>query len=463
MASTPLDSAFFKDLFGTDEMRSVFEERNQLQKWLDVEAALARVEGRLGVIPQEAAEAIIAHANADEMSIEAIKREMDVTRHPIVPVIRELQRHCPGDTGEYIHWGATTQDIQDSGMVLQLKEAMPILLRDLRRLEQEMMVLAEHHRDTLMAGRTHGQQALPITFGYKVAVWVAEVRRHIERLKSCNLQLLVGQFSGGSGSLASLGDRAREVREALMEDLGLGATDITWHTSRDNVVEFTVLLSMINGTLAKIAHQVVIMQRTELEEVEEQFGPGQVGSSTMPQKRNPTWSEQVGALARIVRGHAGTALESLEHEDERDSAALHPEWHYVSEGCILTAGALHLCIGIIENLKIRPKNMKRNLDGSRGLIMSEAVMIGLAKTLGRQSAHDVVYDAAQEAFRRGRSLKELLLESKQVTDRLSEAEIDQMLDPTDYLGLAPEFVDQVLETSRRARQSEEAEASGPTL
>ena len=454
MGSTPLDSAFFKDLFGTDEMRNVFEERNQLQKWLDVEAALARVEGKLGVIPQEAADAIVSHAKADELSIANIKREMDITRHPIVPLVRELQRQCPGDTGEYIHWGATTQDIQDTAMVLQLREAIPLLLRDIRRIEESLIILAESHRDTLMPGRTHGQQALPLTFGYKVAVWLAEIRRHIERLKECRTWLLVGQFSGGAGSLASLSDRAGEVREALMEDLGLGLPDITWHTSRDNVVQFVVLLSMITGTLAKIGHQIVVLQRTEIGELEERFGPGQVGSSTMPQKRNPMWSEQVGALARIVRGHAGTALECLEHEDERDSAALHPEWHYISESCILTAGALNLCIDITNNLQVRPDNMKRNLDESKGLIMSEAVMIGLAKKLGRQTAHDVVYDAAQEAFVQGRHLRELLQESKQVTDSLTESEIDSLLDPTDYLGLAPVFVDEVVAASRRARKQE---------
>ena len=219
MGSTPLDSAFFKDLFGTDEMRAIFEERNQLQRWLDVEAALARVEGRLGVVPQEAADAIVAHCNADEMSIEAIKRDMDVTRHPIVPVIKELERHCPGDSGEYIHWGATTQDIMDTGMVLQLKEAIPILMRDLGRVQQALINLAKEHRGTLMAGRTHGQQALPITFGYKVAVWADEMSRHIQRMKECEPRLLVGQFSGGAGTLSSLGERASEVRDALMEEL----------------------------------------------------------------------------------------------------------------------------------------------------------------------------------------------------------------------------------------------------
>ena len=199
MGSTPLDSAFFKDLFGTDEMRAVFEERNQLQSWLDVEAALARVEGRLGVVPQEAADAIVAHCNADEMSIEAIKRDMDVTRHPIVPVIKELERHCPGDSGEYIHWGATTQDIMDTGMVLQLRQALSILNRDLGRVHQALVDLAKEHRGTLMAGRTHGQQALPITFGYKVAVWAAEMGRHIERMEQCQLDCWLGSSVAGRG------------------------------------------------------------------------------------------------------------------------------------------------------------------------------------------------------------------------------------------------------------------------
>ena len=444
MGSTPLDSAFFKDLFGTDEMRAIFEERNQLQRWLDVEAALARVEGRLGVVPQEAADAIVAHCNADEMSIEAIKRDMDVTRHPIVPVIKELERHCPGDSGEYIHWGATTQDIMDTGMVLQLKEAIPILMRDLGRVQQALINLAKEHRGTLMAGRTHGQQALPITFGYKVAVWADEMSRHIQRMKECEPRLLVGQFSGGAGTLSSLGERASEVRDALMEELSLGNPVITWHSARDNLVEFVVVLSMIAGSLAKMTHEVVLMQRTEMGELEEKFGPGQVGSSTMPQKRNPTWSEQVIAVARTIRGLAGVALEGLEHEDERDSAVWHSEWHFISEGCILTAGVLNLSSVIFENLQVKPEQMRRNLDHSRGLIMSEAVMIGLAGSLGRFTAHDVVYEAAQKAFEEGRWLKELLMEDERVTNVLSEAEIDRLLDPDSYLGLAKEFVDRVV-------------------
>ncbi|MEE9198575.1 MAG: adenylosuccinate lyase [Dehalococcoidia bacterium] len=456
MSSTTLDSAFFKDLFGTDEMRHIFEERNLLQKWLDVEAALARVEARLGIIPQEAADAISQHAVAEEMSIEAIKEEMDVTHHPIVPFIRELQRHCPGDTGEYIHWGATTQDIIDTGMVLQLREAYRVLLRDMRRLEEVLMGLAERHRDTVMAGRTHGQQALPVTFGYKVAVWVSEVRRHIERLKQCRPRLLVGQFSGGAGTLASLGDQAWEVRRLLMEELGLGLPDITWHTARDSLAEFVALLGLITGTLAKMGHEVVLLQKTEIAELEELFGPGQVGSSTMPQKRNPTGSEQLMALAKLVRGLVNAAMEGLLHEHERDSGSWHAEWHYIPEACIMTAGAIKGGTEVMGNLQVKSENMRRNLDISRGLVMSEPVMLRLARQVGRQSAHDIIYEAAMKAFEEGRPLKEVLLRSAQVTRHLSGAEIDLLLDPAGYVGLAPRFVDEVLAASRKARAAEEA-------
>ena len=295
-----------------------------------------------------------------------------------------------------------------------------------------------------MAGRTHGQQALPITFGYKVAVWAAEMGRHIGRMEQCEPKLLMGQFSGGSGTLASLGNRASEVRDALMDQLGLGNPVITWHTARDNLVEFITVLSMIAGSLAKITHEIVLMQRTEIGELEEKFGVGQVGSSTMPQKRNPMSSEQVIAVARSIRALAGAALEGLEHEDERDSAAMHTEWHFVSEGCILAAGMLNLSIEIIENLQVKPEAMRRNLDHSRGLIMSEAVMIGLAETLGRFTAHDVVFDAAQKAFEEGRWLKDLLMEDERVTSVLSEDEIDRLLDPDSYLGMSKEFVDRVV-------------------
>lgn len=448
MPSSVIDSAFFKDLFGTDEMRGIFTEVNQLQKWLDVEAALARVEARLGIIPQEAAEAITQHANADEMSIDAIKRDIDVTHHPIVPLIRELQRHCPGDTGEYIHWGTTTQDIMDTGLVLQLREAFEILYRDMVKLEEALMGQAERHRYTVMAGRTHGQQALPITFGYKVAVWVAEVRRHIERLEQCKPRLLVGEFSGGAGTLASLGEQAWDVHSGLMEELGLGVPDITWHTARDNLAEFVCVQGMIVGSLAKMAHEIVLLQKSEVAEVEEHFGPGQVGSSTMPQKRNPAGSEEIVALSKIVRGFVTAALDGLINEHERDGGAYHAEWHYVPETCILTAGALNRAIEVISNLDVNPENMRRNLDVTNGLVMSERVMIRLAQNLGRQTAHDVVYDCAMKAFREGRPLKDTLLESEEVTQHLSAGEIDELLDPAGYLGLAPMFVDRVLSRMR---------------
>ena len=444
MGSTPLDSAFFKDLFGTDEMRAIFEERNQLQRWLDVEAALARVEGRLGVVPQEAADAIVAHCNADEMSIEAIKRDMDVTRHPIVPVIKELERHCPGDSGEYIHWGATTQDIMDTGMVLQLKEAVPILMRDLSRVEQALMSLAKEHRGTLMAGRTHGQQALPITFGYKVAVWVAEMRRHIERLEQCRPRLLMGQFSGGAGTLSSLGERASEVpggpdgragsREpgdhvALGEGQSGGVRGAAVHDSEqpgeDDPRSRADAANRDGRTGGEIRAGTGGKQHDAPEAKPDLVGAGYRGGSDH---------------SRAGRRCAG----GLEHEDERDSAVLHSEWHFISEGCILTAGVLNLSSGIFENLQVKPEAMRRNLDHSRGLIMSEAVMIGLAESLGRFTAHDVVYEAAQKAFEESRWLKELLMEDERVTNVLSEAEIDRLLDPDSYLGLAKEFVDRVV-------------------
>ncbi len=448
MPSSVVDSPFFKDLFGTDEMRAIFTEVNQLQKWLDVEAALARVEARLGIIPETAAEVITQHARAEEMSIEAMKRDIDVTRHPIVPLIRELQRHCPGDTGEYIHWGTTTQDIMDTGLVLQLREAFDILHRDMRRLEEALLGQAERHRDTVMAGRTHGQQALPITFGYKVAVWVAEVRRHIERLDQCKPRLLVGEFSGGAGTLASLGEQAWDVHSKLMEELGLGVPDITWHTARDNMAEFVAVQGMIVGSLAKMGNEIVLLQKNEFSEVEEHFGRGQVGSSTMPQKRNPTGSEEIVAVSKIVRGFVTSAMEGLLNEHERDGRTYHAEWYYVPETCILTAGAIHRAIEVISHLNVNRESMRRNLDVTNGLIMSERVMIRLAGNLGRQTAHDVVYDCAMKAFEEGRSLKETLLESEEVSPHLSPTEIDELLDPAGYLGLAPTFVDRVVARAR---------------
>ncbi|HZQ06103.1 MAG TPA: adenylosuccinate lyase [Anaerolineae bacterium] len=446
MPSQLIDSIFFKDLYGTDEMRAVFDDLSLLQRWLDVEVALAQAEAELGVIPQAAALEITRKARAENLDTARIKKLIDQTVHPIVPLIRVLAEACEGDAGEYIHWGATTQDIMDTANVLQMKQALTILARRLDTLLGVLTELAEQHRDTVMAGRTHGQQALPITLGFKVAVWIAELERHRERLRECQPRLLVGQFAGAVGTLASVAEQGLEIQQRMMQKLGLGVPPIAWHTARDNVAEFISILGMLAATIGKIAHAVILLQMTELDEIEEPFNEGKVGSSTMPHKRNPMICEAILGLTQLVVNTVPSALAAMAQEHERDWARQHMEWAFVPEACIMSDGALALLTRVGRGLQVNPARMARNLDELDGLMLSEAVMLRLAKKVGRQTAHEVVYACSMRAFEQGRPFRTTLAEHPVVTAHLSAPEIEQLLNPRHYTGLAGQFVDQVVQS-----------------
>jgi len=444
MPSHIVDSLFLKDLYGTAEMRAVFDDMRLLQKWLDVEKALAQAEAELGIIPAGAAQEIARCAVAGDLDISRMKHLIDQTVHPIVPLIRVLQEACSGDAGEYIHWGATTQDIMDTAMILQAKEAAAILDSRLAGLSDALGKLATAYRDTIMPGRTHGQQALPVTFGYKAAVWLAEVERHRQRLQQCQPRLLVGQLGGAAGTLASLGEHGFQVQERMMEILGLGVPLITWHTARDGLAEFASLLGMMAATAGKMAHEIINLQRTELAEAEEPFNEGKVGSSTMPHKRNPMICEAVLALSRLVMRNVPLALDAMIQDHERDWSSDHIEWAYLGEMCIMTDGALDLILRVLTGLKVYPERMLKNLDLLDGLVLSEAVMLALGKDLGRQTAHEVVYECAMRSFEQGLPFRQVLGEHPLVSAHLTQAQIADLLDATQYTGLAGQFVDRVL-------------------
>lgn len=444
MASTVIDSPFLGDLYGTPEMRTIFSADRLLQKWLDVEAALAQAQGELGVIPAPAADEIRRQARAGNINYAQVKRGVDETVHPIVPVIRALQAVCAGDAGEYIHWGATTQDIMDTAMILQLKEAIAIFERRLQNLRAALAAISAKYRDALMPGRTHGQHALPVTFGYKTAIWLAEVERHAERLAQLKPRLLVGQFGGAVGTLASLGERAQPVRERLMALLGLGTPVISWHTARDNLAEFAGWTALLSATLGKIASEVIHLQTSEVAEVEEPWNEGKVGSSTMPHKRNPMLCEAALALARLVLRLAPSSLEAMIQTGERDWSADHVEWAYLPEVCIYTDGALNLVERVLGDLQVYPQKMRSNLELTGGHILSEAVMLALAAKIGRQTAHEAVYRCAMRAYQKGLPFAKELAEDALIRQHLDEGQIQALLDPAQYTGLAGEFVDRVL-------------------
>ncbi|MBT6095909.1 MAG: adenylosuccinate lyase [Rhodospirillaceae bacterium] len=454
MSAYVMDSELFRDQFSTPETRRIFSDRTTVQKWLDFELALAQAEAELGMIPKSAAEEIARICDAELYDLAAMKAEMDRTSHPIVPLVRAMEEKCAKgndakggsgiDAGGYIHWGATTQDVMDTGQILQIKEAWAAIAADLEILTENLISLAREHRTTPMAGRTHGQQAQPITFGYKVAIWLDEVRRHQARMSAAADRVFVGQFSGAVGSLAAIEENGLAVQTRMIDILGLKQPNICWHVARDTMAEAASVMAMLAGTMGKIAHEVYVMQKTEVAELEEPMPPGKVGSSTMPHKRNPAICEGIVALAKATKACLVPAFENIVADHERDKIGLQAEREYVARLHGMTHAAVKKVSFVTGGLNVRADNMRRNLDITGGLLLSEAVMMKLAPIIGRQEAHEIVYQPTQQAAIDGQSMRDALMASPEITSKLSEAEIDQLLDPAAYTGLCAAFVDRVL-------------------
>jgi 3-carboxy-cis,cis-muconate cycloisomerase len=448
MASTLFDSAIFRDAFGTDAMRAIFSDEATVARYVEVEVALAKVQAGLGLIPTDAAVEIARTANAGAIDLAKLKIETDLVGYPIVGVVHQMAK-LAGEAGRYIHWGATTQDIMDTAVVLQVRSALDIIDADLAEVSQSLAGLAEKYRGTVMAGRTHLQHALPVTFGYKCAVWLSMIERHRQRLVELRPRVLVGQFGGAAGTLASLGENGLRVHDALMLELGLNKGDIPWHGARDSVTEATTFLALVTGSLAKIALDVALLMQTEIGEVFEPFVKGRGSSSTMPQKRNPISSELIIASARSVRQDVGLMLDSLSGADhERATGPWHLEWLALPRAFITTAGALYQAKFMTSGLIVDTDRMRQNLDMTGGLIVAEAVMMGLAKPLGRTVAHDLVYAACRSALDKKTSLIDQLRALPEVTQVLDPQALEALVDPANYLGVSNEMIDRVL-TSRR--------------
>ncbi len=443
MASSLIDSVVFKNSYSTKEMRKIFNDKARIQAWLDVEAALAKAESKLNIISKEASEEISRKAKAEYIDFDKMREGYELTGHPIVPMVNLLKQACSGDHGEYVHWGATTQDIMDTGMIIQIKDAIILIEERLKTLEQILVKLAKKYRNTIQAGRTHGQHAIPITFGYKVAVWVREVQRHVKRLEECKSRVLVIEFSGAAGTLASIDtEKGFTLQQYIAEELGLMVPTITWHSSRDGLIEIINILSLIAGTGAKIANEVIALNRTEIGEVE-QSQDGRVGSSTMPQKRNPMQFEHMVVLYRLIKGNACTMQELATGEHERDWRTWGAEMKIVEETFLLSDCLLVNINDEINKLKVNVKKMKLNLNLTHGLIMTERIMMFLAEKIGRQNAHSILHDAAREAFEQEVELKEILKTDHRIKNIISETEIETLLDPETYTGLAKKYVDQL--------------------
>jgi len=435
--------------YGTDEMKHVWSEANRLEKIMHVEAALARAEADIGLIPREAADII-------EKSIGAVKLERvneieDEIHHDMMAVVIAISEKCAGDAGKWVHFGATSNDMLDTATALQFREAVSILEEKMHRLLDVLLAQASENKKLVCAGRTHGQIGVPTTYGLRFAIWASEVARHIERLEQLRPRLLVGQMTGAVGTQAAFGKDGMEIQKRSMDYLGIGSVDVSNQIiQRDRHAEFVMWMASTVTTLDKIGTEIRSLQRSEIAEVEESFRKKQVGSSTMPHKRNPIKSEQICGLARIVRAMVEPELLNNTLWDERDLTNSSCERVVFPEACILTDHIIKLAIGVIENLRFYPVNIRRNLDLLRGLNMGEAVMIELAKRgVGRQEAHELVRSSAMEAHESGRHFKDVLLANPDVAKYLSEDDIINLVDPDRYIGTAVEQVEAVVEKLKR--------------
>ena len=423
-------------------VRSLFTEAARWQSWLDVEVALAEAEAELGVIPNEAAAEIRRKAKLELLDRDAIVEGLRRTGHGLVPVIWELDRVCEGDAGGYVHWGATTQNITQTGLLLQVRRAHYIFLDLLASALVTLADLADRSGTMLMAGRTHGQHAVPSTFGLKAAVWIDELCRHIDRLRGCEERVFVAMLGGAAGTLASLGEIGPAVQAKMAARLGMKPMAVPARTLGDHLAEYVTLLGLLAATCSKIGRELYELMKPEFGEVEEPVPPGTVGSSTMPQKRNPKLGQDIVAAAAEVRALVPLALEAMQTEHEADRATSLMMSRAITEACSHTGDILVRLPVLIGGMQLFPERMRHNLDLSGGLIMAEAVMLALGKTLGRQRAHDVVYEAAQTAATSGQKFRDLLLEDAAVRERLTPAEIDALLDPASYVGVAPVYARQ---------------------
>jgi len=452
MPATLVDSAIFGNIFSTEAMRKVWSDENRTQKYLDVEAALARVQGRLGLIPAEAAEEIVRHCSIDRIDLDRLRQQTERIGYPVLGVVSQLNALCRDGLGEYCHWGATTQDITDTATVLQMREALELIEADLEAISAALAGLARRYRDTPMAGRSNLQQAVPVSFGYKMAGLLSAIERHRERLAQLKPRLLVGEFAGAAGTLASLEKGAMETQEGLMRELGLGQPVIAWHTLRDCVAEAGAFLGLLGGTLGKLSMDVKLLMQTEVGEVFEPFAHGRGSSSTMPQKRNPISSCYIHGAISVVRQHAAALMDAMVADHERSTGPWQIEWIVLPEAFCLTAGALRQARALVEGMEVDEARMRANLDLTHGLVASEAVMMGLGPHLGRERAHDLVYDLCREAIAQNRPLVDLLAENAEISRHLDRPALERLCDPANYLGLSGQMVDRVLENVDSGRK-----------
>src|SRR5580692_9833831 len=457
----PADSAIFGHLWSTPEASALFTDEGRTQAWLQILAALAQAQADVGLVPPAAAAAIQAHADSSRLDLDMIAEQTRATGHSTMGLIRALRQVLPEHAREWVYYGATVQDLSDTWFALVFRALGNIAARDVTRMRDHALSLAAEHRDTPMCGRTHGQPGLPITFGFKAAVWAAELDRHLERLQLGRGRWELVQLGGALGTMEFWGGRALDLLDSFAGRLGLGIPEIPWLTSRDGVAEFIWLLAAISATVGKIGNEVYQLQRPEIGELRESFTDGTVGSITMPHKRNPEISEHLVTLSRVIRGQAGLALEAMVVEHERDGRAWKTEWLVLPETGMYLAACVAAGARMLDGLRVDADRMISNIDSHRGYLLSEPVLRALADRLGKHTAHDAVYAAAMTGLDLGQDFRAALRGDPRL-DPIPDDELDGLLEVRASLGSCAAFVDRVrLTCAGRPRNPRGDERSGP--
>jgi 3-carboxy-cis,cis-muconate cycloisomerase len=427
------------ELFGTNQ---------RWQAWLDVEAALAQSQAEFGIVPSAAAEAITTSCRIDVLDLDRVREGIARSSHPLMPLIVELSRVVGTQHGGWVHWGATTQNIMQTGDVLVLRRVHRIILGQLARILEGLADLARRSAELVMPGRTHGQHAVPVTFGFKVAAWIDELSRHVTRLRELQPRLFVAIIGGAAGTFAALGERGPELQTRIAQRLGLAAMPVPSRSIGDHFAEFVCVLGLLAGTCGKIGREIYTLMKTEYGEVEEPVPAGTVGSSTMPHKRNPQLCQDVLSITSEIRSLVPLALESMQGEHEADHCPA-TQFEAITRASILTGEALERVHLVTAGLRLNPQRMRSNLSLSGGMISSEAIMLELGKTMGRQHAHDVVYEAAQASASKGKPFTELLAADPRITAHLSRDAIHALLNPTSHTGVSVKIALEQAEAAMR--------------
>ena len=445
MPALVTNSKIWGEMFGTKEMHHIFSDEETIQLYLEVEAALARSQSKLGIIPKQAGRKITAAASLGSINWDTLKLRTSIVGYPILPLVEQLSLSVKDGYGQYCHWGATTQDIMDTADVIQIRKGLNLLSKDLDAIADALSKIVKKNINTPMAGRTHLQHALPITFGYKAATWLSSIDRHIKRLEEIKSRVFNVSFFGASGTLASLGEvDGLNTQASLAKELDLNIPDVSWHSIRDNFCEVTGWLALVGSSLGKIAYDVMLMMQTETQEVAEPFLHGRGSSSTMPQKRNPISSEVMLACSKLLREHHSSMLDAMVLDHERATGQWHVEWYTLPNAFIISSACLSSAKYLLEGLEISPENMKDNLNKTNGLIVAEAVMMSLAPHIGRQIAHDVVYECCRESLKNKIPFIDALLSEEVISNVFNKKQLEQIVDPSNYLGAAPAMAQRLL-------------------